>query len=415
MRCLRAAWAVLVVLLLTANSCSAPVERLEVWIMDGTHYAPDEFFDHVAATYTQATGIDLAITYVPWNEASQRLDAAAQQGSLPDVAEIGTTWTPRLAADDRLLDLTDRLDDPRRYIPELLVAGTHSGRVYGVPWYAGIRALVYRGDILDDLDMPPPADWSELRAVATAAQREHDVVGFPVPGEAEHALIPFLWGAGGGIAREGRDGTWDIRIDSAESRHGLGFYTDLAVRYGVSPPEAVGWREDDVYARFAEGEIAMALMGNWTLTSLAADAPELMGDLGAVPVPGPGGDPSPSFVGGSHLVVFDGTGKEGESWTLVETLTDPEHAGLWGRHTGYFPGPRDALAGYLHAADPLMEPFVTQLDEAAATYPVAPSFEAVQQERVLLRMLQDVLAGEANVGEATATAAQDLDRLLNEE
>ncbi len=66
---------------------------------------------------------------------------------------------------------------------------------------------------------------------------------FPVPGDAEFQVYPWVWGAGGEIAT--KDGkTWTSELDSKESQAGIEFYTGLATEHGFSSAGATTWKED---------------------------------------------------------------------------------------------------------------------------------------------------------------------------
>lgn len=80
-----------------------------------------------------------------------------QNGSAPDVIEIGMTWTSRLAYEGLILDITkyvgERVHGPAVFFPRLLNtcrSGSNGERYTAVPFVADVRVLFYNDDILAD-------------------------------------------------------------------------------------------------------------------------------------------------------------------------------------------------------------------------------------------------------------------------
>src|SRR5919201_5509676 len=139
-------------------------ETLTVWIMEGTNPDATPFFKEVGTAFTKETGAKLDVQFVPWAEAHDKFINSIAGGTTPDVAELGTTWTPEFADAGALLDLTDQVDAANLsadLVPGLVEAGTVDGQLYGMPWYAGVRSIVYRTDIFEKHNITPPTTWDE--------------------------------------------------------------------------------------------------------------------------------------------------------------------------------------------------------------------------------------------------------------
>ncbi|RCV50180.1 sugar ABC transporter substrate-binding protein [Marinitenerispora sediminis] len=404
---------------LAATACgtggpSGAGQTLDVWIMEGTHPDATAFFDEVAAEFEATTGAQVNVEFVPWADAHDNFVTAIAGGTAPDVAEVGTTWTPEFADAGALADVTERAGDTSDYVPGLLEAGTLDDRLYGVPWFAGVRAVVYRTDVFEELELEEPTTWEELREVATTIQEEReDMAGFPVPGGAMFSALPFVWGAGGDVAVQAEDGTWQAEIDSPESREGIRFFTDLALEDGLSTTGATTWLETDMQDAFIRGDSAMMIAGSWAPAAIMETDPELEGRVGAFPIPGRDGGYSPSFLGGSHLSVFNGSEDEELAWQYVQLLTGDEFARRWTEETSYFPGRQSQLAPFTESEDPLVSPFAIQMSEAGHGVPVTSAWGQVEGQRVVQTMVQAILSGDASVEEATATAAESIEETLN--
>lgn len=397
-----------------ASSGGGAGETLTVWIMEGTNPDATPFFEEVSAAFEEETGATLDIQFVPWASAHDQFTNAIAGGTGPDVAEVGTTWTPEFGDAGALMDLSDQIGEAglsEEYLPSLLEAGTLDEAVYGAPWYAGVRSLVYNTEMLEAAGVEPPTTWDEIVEVGKALKEtDPDVIPFPVPASV-HTTTPFIWGAGGEVAVQEGD-SWVSGLDSAQSIEGLDFLASLADEHGLSTPAASTWNEADTRDAFAQEDAAMIISGSWTPKSIIEANPDLEGKLGVVPIPGPDGGMAPSFAGGSHLSVFETTDNPDLAWTFVEMMTSGEFAEKWGSQTGFFPGTNDLLTSLAEADDPLVAPFATQMRDASKTLPVTPQWGQVEGAQVLPAMMGSILGGEASVEEAAKTAADEMNEIF---
>src|SRR5258706_7324505 len=122
---------------------------------------------------------------------------------------MGSTWTPEFG-DIGALEPADlaapgaegsAADGSGRFVPSLVEGATVDGKVYGVPWYAGARALIYRSDVLAALGLSVPATWDELVSVGRAIRDRTGMAAFGVAGNAEHYVLPMVWQNAGANAR----------------------------------------------------------------------------------------------------------------------------------------------------------------------------------------------------------------------
>lgn len=391
-------------------------KTLTAWIMEGTNADPDSYVAALTEAFKKETGADLEVQFVPWAEAHDKFVTSIAGGTTPDVAEVGTTWTPEFAAAGGLVDLTSAVEEAGLtgdLVPGLVEAGTVDGSLYGMPWYAGVRSVVYRTDVFEDAGVEPPTSWDELIEVGKQLEQANpDMIAFPVPGDSEYGVYPFVWGAGGDIAVQEGD-SWTSTINSPEAQEGISFYTDLALEHGLSTPAATTWDEADLSDAFTRGDVAMMIAGSWTPPALVEAAPDLEGKIGAFPIPGPDGGLSPSFLGGSHLSVFQASENKDLAFKLVEMMSTGEFAQMWGEQTGFFPGTTTLLEEVQQAEEPLVAPFATQMVEAGKSVPVTPLYGQVQGKKTVSAMLQSILSGDASVAEATDKAAEEMDEIFS--
>ncbi|MFF1422115.1 sugar ABC transporter substrate-binding protein [Streptomyces sp. NPDC058280] len=398
------------------DASSGKGKTLTVWIMEGTNPDARPFFNEVSAAFKKKTGATVKVEYQQWATAQKKFTTAIEGGpsQVPDVAEVGTTWIPQFADTGGLVDVTDEVKKSglgTDLVEGLADAGTLDGKQFGMPWYAGVRALVYRKDIFDKHHLKAPTTWKELRDTALVLkEKEPDMIPFPVAGGAEMFAAPFVWGAGGELAKE-EGGTWKSAINSPESVKGIQFYTDLAKKDGLSPAKVTTWTEKEVATDFQKGKIAMSISGSWTPKAFVEAAPDLEGKLAAAPIPGQDGGLSKSFLGGSYLSTFKGE-NQALAWEFVKLVTTGEFATKWSDQSNYFPGQNSLLKKVQEKNDPLVAPFAQQMTEAGATVPKTPAYGEIQASQVVQKMVQSILTGKKSVQAAADQAAREMDKIF---
>jgi N,N'-diacetylchitobiose transport system substrate-binding protein len=388
---------------------------LTVWIMEGTNPDVQPFFAELSAAFQQRTGATLDVQFMQWGGAHDRFVTAIAGNTTPDVAELGTTWVGEFGASGALVDIGPRMQESGLadgFNDVLVESGTLDGALYGMPWYAGVRSVLYRTDVFAELGLTPPTTWDELVTVGQRIKEARpDLVPLPIAGDDEFVVYPFLWGTGGEIATRNGD-TWTSGVDSPESRAGIQFYADLALKHGLSTPAAANWRGTDVRDAFMKGQAAMIVSGNWQPKDILEKAPDLHGKIGAFPLPGRDGGLAPSVLGGSLLSIFESSDDPDLAWQLVEMMGTGEFAAKWAEESSYFPGTTELLNAAVQSPDPLVAPFARQMVESGRNVPITPAFGQIQGDKTVAKMMRSILTGEATVEQATSTAAAEMNEIF---
>ena len=399
-----------------SGDVSADGQTLTVWIMQGTNPDSEAFFKEVGSAFKKETGATLKVEYVQWADAHDRFVTSIAGNTTPDVAETGTTWTAEFADAGALAPIGDYVDKAGLkddLVKGLADSGTYDGELYGMPWYAGVRSIVYRTDVFEELGLKAPTTWQEIIDAGTAIKAaKPDMIPFPVPGDAEFTAYPWVWGAGGEVSELDGD-TWKSGLASDDSRKGIQFWTDLATKYDLSSSGATTWKETDVLDNFVQDKVAMAIMGSWTPATIVQKNPELEGKFAAIPIPGEDGGMSPSVLGGSHLSMFNTSKNKDLAFQFIEMMTTGKYASEWAEQTGYFPGQTSLLSDATESDDPLVKPFAEQFVDGGASLPVTPKFGAVQAKKTTNAMIQAILSGSKSVDQATTDAAKEMDDIMN--
>jgi N,N'-diacetylchitobiose transport system substrate-binding protein len=377
---------------------------LQVWIMEPGAPELRAFFTSATAEFEAAhRGDRVEVQFVPWASAHDQFVTAIGGGQVPDVAEMGSTWTPEFAD----IGALEPAELTGRSVPSLVEGATVDGKVYGVPWYAGARALIYRADVLSSLGLPVPATWSDLVTVGRAIRDRTHMAAFGVAGNAEHYVLPMVWQNGGEIAYR-KEGVWRSGMSSAAAVAAVQFYADLYRTEHFAPAGALSWNARDVRKAFEAGDLAMMIGGAWDLRALLAAHPELAGKVGTALLPaGPAGDRD-SFAGGSHLVIFSGTKKEALARRYVDFLLDPARVEAFTEKIGFLPGPVDDVAAAT-PPDPLYRPFSAQLEDHSRTYPPTREWGGFEADGLFTAAVQQVMAGKQTAAQAMKGVAKTMD------
>ena len=196
------------------------------WIMDPGSPKLQEVLNGYATDFeAEHPGTDVKIEFVPWAQAHDKFTTAIAGGKVPDVAEMGTTWTPEFA-DQGAFEPVPAAGEGE-YVSSLVDAATLDEEVWGKPWYAGARALMYRKDVLEQAGVEVPTTWEELKTAAEAIKEKGGGI-YPVAfnGLTEHYYLPAVWQAGGEIATQDGD-SWKAALNMPEAVEAIDFYTSF--------------------------------------------------------------------------------------------------------------------------------------------------------------------------------------------
>jgi N,N'-diacetylchitobiose transport system substrate-binding protein len=352
-------------------------------------------------------GTKVNIEFVPWAQAHDKFTTAIAGGKVPDVAEMGTTWTPEFAAQGAFEEMPK--PSGGQYVSSLVDAATYQGKMWGKPWYAGARALIYRKDVLQKAGVSVPKTWQDLQADAAAIKAKVPGI-YPIgyTGLTEHMYLPTIWQAGGQIATESGD-TWKSALNSPQAVEAIQFYTDF-YKKGYVPKAAIGWEEPDAQTAFVNGDIAMLIGGGWTYDSIVASKPALKDKIGTALEPaGPSGKDT-AFAGGSHLVVFKESQNPALANAFVDFMLKPAQLTKFTSAVGFLPGTVAGIKASGYLDDPVKKPFAEQLLDHSAVYPPSPRWGALEGANIFDGQIQKVMKGQETAQQAAQTLAKEMNQ-----
>jgi N,N'-diacetylchitobiose transport system substrate-binding protein len=380
---------------------------IDVWIMDPGSPALQGVIKGYATDFeAEHKGTEVNVQFVPWAQAHDKFVTAIAGGKVPDVAEMGTTWTPEFADQGAFVEV-DRAASGD-YVSSLVDAATLDDKVWGKPWYAGARGLIYRTDVLKKAGVEPPKTWEDVRTVAEAIKAKVPGI-FPIgyTGLTEHMYLPTIWQAGGEIAAQDGD-TWKAALNSPEGAEAIDYYTSFYTD-GLTPKDAIGWEEPDAQEAFINGDIAMLVAGGWGYNAIIDTKPELEKKIGTSLEPtGPSGEGT-AFAGGSHLVVFEESENVETANAFVDFMLEADNVNEFTTEIGFLPGTVEGIESSGYLEDEARAPFAEQLLNHSKVYPPSPRWGALEGANIFDGEIQKVMKGQQTAQEAAKSLAEQMD------
>jgi multiple sugar transport system substrate-binding protein len=398
---------VLIVCITLINSCSSQDSEdtvITFW----------QFWDLVAVEElvrefeAQHPGIRVEVEQLTWKSGLQKIQAAVASGTQPDLCELGSTWVPRFSYSGVLEDMT--------YIYNAVAdsflmwdSAKWAGRVYGLPWLQGSRALFFNKTLFTRAGLDPnspPETWDELLDAAKRIDAlGPDIYGFGLNLGERYVLykkfMAFAWGNGGRILSD--DGT--VVFNSDENLEALNFYLKLA-KYSLKEKQEVFDHQ------FKMGKLGMQVSGAWNLKNYATEAPDLDYGVALVPKPSHEKGTHASFAGAELLVIFKNSKHKEEALKLARFLQSyPMAKQISLAERSVFPASKRSLwdAAFLH--DDKVKVFVRQ----ALTSRSAPAHPGwIEMEDVINRSIEEVLYGRIGPEDALNSAAAKLHEIVSQ-
>lgn len=363
---------------LTGCGVRASDRRLRFWAMGREGEVAPALLAGFRAEHPE---IDLHIEQLPWTAAHEKLLTAFAGDATPDVAQMGNTWLPEMAA----LGALEPLDDWLERTPALQ-AGDHFDGIWqanridhvmrGLPWYVDTRLLFYRRDLLARAGFAQvPTNWAGWTAAMRAMQTEvpHPML---LPVNEYEPLLAFALQQDEPLLRDG--GRWGHFAGTGFQR-ALRFYMDLFSQ-GLAP-DITNNQIANLWQEFGRGSFAFYLSGPWNIGEFRSRLPGQQSRWTTAALPGPAG-PGASIAGGASLVMFRRSRRKPEAWALIEYLSRPAVQLQFFQLTGNLPPRRATWAFEPLRSDPQVRAFAEQLERVRPA-PAVPEWERIAQEMQL--------------------------------
>jgi N,N'-diacetylchitobiose transport system substrate-binding protein len=379
---------------------------ITVWLQtDAQSSWPNVVAAANAAFQKQHPGVDVKVQYQEWSAHLGKFDATLAGGNAPDVIEMGNTEMTKYMAAGAFQDLgasKSQFDNSSTWLQGLAASGRYSGKLYGVPYYAGSRVVTYRTDLFRQAGIgSAPKSLAAFTADAKKLDKKFGKKGFSpvyIAGTDWYAALSFVYDYGGKIATQ-VSGKWKGSLDSKQSIAGLTAYKNF-FRAASRASKTTDEGHPNPYSVYAEG-LAASMIGPGWFTCCVGDKYKKSTAQFVMPSH-EAGKPMPGFLGGSDLAVPVGANKAlAVDWIAAFTSTSAEK-GL--QAAGNIPN----TTSLLNTSKP---------NERAALrswfVPAAKNWVNVENGNVLRTMLAQILTGKLSVKQAAAAASDNITYTLN--
>lgn len=281
-------------------------------------------------------------------------------------------------------------------------AAIKDGVLYGVPFRADTSGVFYNKDLFDEAGVPYPQDgwsWQDFLDIAQRLTKGTAQYGFGISGSAaaatdfEAEVLPMIWGFGGEVIKDGK-----MALDEPAAVEGLRFWTDLLLKYRVSPSGAVNYDNKDYIEFFLDKKVAMMMGGSNVIPLLQEQGQGINWDF--APVPGY----SKGF--GVAYAIPISSKVPAAAREYIDWFTDPK---ILSEYTIRMPARSSATAN-----PPWNDPMYVKVMNAAVDSKSPPNEPAwVEIRDMMIREMQRVLTGQTKtVEEAVKVMVEQGNRML---
>jgi multiple sugar transport system substrate-binding protein len=245
----------------TASASSIPAATITVVAADygsGTSAMPGKrWWDRVVKDFNKKyPQIKVKVDVVNWNDVDNKITSEVQASNPPDIAQASADWTGLQSIvypANQVLSGATRNNLVKSFYDQ----GKIGARVYGIPWIASSRALVYNKGLFSKAGISrPPKTWNEYKADAQKLKS----AGAPTPaciplGNEEAQAEALIWelGNGGGYV----DSKDDWALNSLQDVGTFEFINSLVKAGLTNPNPATTNRTPDCWASFEAGKVGM--------------------------------------------------------------------------------------------------------------------------------------------------------------
>jgi multiple sugar transport system substrate-binding protein len=373
------------------------------------HYYGEPFtapLEDLLRRYEEANpGVTVNPRLIPFEDFNRTLLQSGAGGDLPDIALVNAFDVQSLAEAGVLQDITDRARgsklDSDDYFESSWDTTLYQGKNYGLPHVVDCYVLWYNKDAFEEAGVEPPGTWDELGTVASELSGG-DRYGIAMSGvegvEGSTAWIIRFVAAGGDITQ----------VDSAAGREAMLQWVDL-VESGAMSREFLGWIEDDVYARFANGQAVMMVNSSSYVNVIRDEYPDLNWAVALLPE----AQQRATFLSSEDLTITTGSQNPDIAFDLMTYMQQPKVLNEYLPERNKLPAVKEVANGEPWSTDPVWSVFMEQLPTAwVPDQEIAPKsaeiFTYVQEA------IQAAVGGDSSVEAALSRAQERISGALQE-
>ena len=401
---------------------SAQATTLTVWLQEDARDNWPGVVNAANQAFEQShPGVNVKVEYQTWNQHLTKFDATIAGNNVPDVIELGNTEMTKYMDAKAFYDITAQkgsIPNSRTWLKGLADSATYNNRVYGVPYYAGARAVIYRKDLYRAAGIRKlPTSLAEYEAVNNKLMKKYGsdrrFSALYFSGQYWLAAMSFVYDNGGAIARF-RNGRWVGTLDSPQALAALRKVKSIARRHSraskttdeANPFQAVV---------FGQGKVG-SILGNGWEWGLALETKKYgsklkESQLGAYPMPSrTKGKFMPTFLGGSDLAIPAQSNSKSLAVDWIKAFTSTSSMTQLATQGKVIPNTTSLVR--LHNNNPALAPFA-RASQSSWFVPTAKNWVNVENSRVIRTMLVRIISGRYSVQSEAKKASQQITSILN--
>jgi N,N'-diacetylchitobiose transport system substrate-binding protein len=401
----------------SGGTSKAQAGKIVVWLQNDAQNGWPEAVAMATRNFkAQHPDVDVDVQYQTWGNHLQKFDAALAGGDAPDVIELGNTEMTKYMAAGAFKSLTQSaFPNNKTWLQGLKGSCVYNGKLYGVPYYAGARAVIYRKDQYRGAGIKgTPKSLAEFVANGKKLMKKYGkdktYSALYFPGKYWYAGMAFVYDYGGQIAVR-KNGKWKGALNSPKAIQAL---TQLqSIVKSLSRANKTGDEANPQQALvFAKGKVGSFLGNGWEWPYALDEKvgnPSLASVVGAYPMPSHvKGKFMPTFLGGSDLAVPVTTKNQSLAVDWIKAFTSTAAESEIAK-AGNIANTTKLLA--FNASNPKLAPFA-RAAKFSWFVPTSPNWANVENANVLQNMLVKIVTGKS-VKSAASSASSQITRILN--
>jgi N,N'-diacetylchitobiose transport system substrate-binding protein len=402
-----------------SGGTSAKQEKsITVWLMvDAQNGWPQAVAAANAAFHAKHPDYTVSVQYQTWGSHLQKFDATLAGGDVPDVIELGNTEMTKYMAAGAFKQLTaSAYPNSKTWLPGLKASCVYNGKLYGVPYWAGARAVIYRKDLYKGAGIKgTPTSLAAFikdgKKLMKRYGKNPDFSALYFPGKYWYASMAFVYDYGGKIAVQ-KNGKWQGALNSPKAIKALTVLKGIV--HSLSRANKTGDEANPQQALvFAKGHVGEFIGNGWEWP-YALDAkvgnPALAPDVGAYPMPSHiKGRYMPTFLGGSDLAIPAGSKNASLAADWIKEFTSSSSERIIAE-AGNIPNTTTLVS--INASKPQLAPFA-KAAKFSWFVPTTPNWANVENADILQNMLVAIFTNHKSVKSATTSASNAITRILN--
>lgn len=396
--------------------------KFTVWSMQSMTPEADKLLEEYVEEFAKKFNVDTEYVMVPSGAINEKLAAAFESGSPPDVWQINGQrfgYFPEKGLVSQVDDIVAEIKQ-KGINEKLLLLGRYNGHQYALPIGIDVSPLYIRTDLLEEVGMSLPQTWEEVREFAKAVTKPPYKYGLGLAlgkcSDAECSIRNIIWSFGGSIF--GSDG--EITFDSPEVRETFQLIEDMYKKDKSIPSDAINWDDGSNNAAYQSGQVAIIINTPSVFGWLKKNDKGLLENtkLMLIPKGGPNGREVSEFNSYIWAISKDSKNQElAKEW--LRYFYDIDRYNRFIEKVGgrWLPIFKDLLETPYWKGVPRIDSFI-KMAEAGTAYgykgPVTSLSSEITNNYIVVEAIQKVLIDDWSVEKAVVWGQEEMEKIANE-